>query len=154
MRAWRNGRRGRLKICCSKERGGSSPLARTNNINHLCSELTFTYKDRLKTPQFVPKMSLGGALNRRALRQPCRKWCSRTTLRIRIAETTLEFDDDDYLRAFSEIRVPLRWPTAPPNLEPRDDIWPTEPAPIIRRREHGVELLQLRWGFSPARAGN
>jgi putative SOS response-associated peptidase YedK len=25
---------------------------------------------------------------------------------------------DDYLRAFSEIRVPLRWPTAAPNLEP------------------------------------
>jgi hypothetical protein len=36
---------------------------------------------------------------------------------------------DDYLRAFSEIRVPLRWPKAAPNLEPRDDIWPTEPAP-------------------------
>ena len=33
---------------------------------------------------------------------------------------------DDYLRAFSEIRVPLRWPIAGPNLEPRDDIWPTK----------------------------
>jgi putative SOS response-associated peptidase YedK len=58
---------------------------------------------------------------------------------------------DDYLRAFSEIRVPLRWPKAAPNLEPRDDIWPTEPAPVIRRREDGVELMQLRWGFPPAR---
>ncbi len=57
---------------------------------------------------------------------------------------------DDYLRAFSEIRVPLRWPNAPPNLEPRDDIWPTEPAPVIRRREDGVELAQLRWCFPPA----
>ena len=58
---------------------------------------------------------------------------------------------DEYLRAFSEIRVPLRWPTAAPNLEPRDDIWPTETAPVIRRREEGVELVQLRWGFPPAR---
>jgi putative SOS response-associated peptidase YedK len=58
---------------------------------------------------------------------------------------------DDYLRTFSEIRLPLRWPPAAPNLEPRDDIWPTEPAPVIRRRQDGVELVQLRWGFPPAR---
>jgi putative SOS response-associated peptidase YedK len=31
------------------------------------------------------------------------------------------------------------------------DIWPTETAPVLRRREHGVELVQLRWGFPPAR---
>jgi putative SOS response-associated peptidase YedK len=58
---------------------------------------------------------------------------------------------DEYLRAFSEIRVPLRWPAEAPNLEPRDDIWPTEPAPVIRRREDGVELVQLRWGFPPVK---
>ena len=33
----------------------------------------------------------------------------------------------------------------------RDDLWPTDPAPIIRRRDDGVELVQLRWGFPPAR---
>jgi hypothetical protein len=49
-----------------------------------------------------------------------------------------------YLQAFSQIRVPILFPTAAPNLEPRDDIWPTEPAPVFRRREHGVELVQLR----------
>jgi len=38
-----------------------------------------------------------------------------------------------------------------PNLEPRDDIWPTETAPVFRRREEGGELVQLRWGFPPAR---
>lgn len=53
---------------------------------------------------------------------------------------------DEYLRAFSEIRDPLRWPDAAPNLEPRDDIWPTDPARLLRRREDGVELVQLRWG--------
>ena len=72
---------------------------------------------------------------------------------------------DEYLRAFSQIRVPVRWPEAAPNLKPHDDIWPTDPAPIIRRREddgngvagshseavRGVELVQLRWGFPPAR---
>jgi putative SOS response-associated peptidase YedK len=45
----------------------------------------------------------------------------------------------------------VRFPTAAPNLEPRDDIWPTDPGPVIRRRDDGVELVQLRWGFPPAR---
>jgi putative SOS response-associated peptidase YedK len=56
-----------------------------------------------------------------------------------------------YVEAFSQIRIPLRFPTAAPNLEPRDDIWPTEQAPVIRRRGDGVELVQLRWGFASAR---
>jgi putative SOS response-associated peptidase YedK len=58
---------------------------------------------------------------------------------------------DDYLSAFSQIKLPVVFPTGAPNLEPRDDIWPTEPAPVIRRRDEGVELVQLRWGFPPAR---
>ncbi len=33
MRAWRNGRRARLKICCPYGRGGSSPPARTTKYN-------------------------------------------------------------------------------------------------------------------------
>ena len=47
--------------------------------------------------------------------------------------------------------VGLCWPTTAPNLEPRDDIWPTDPATVFRRRGDGVELVQLRWGFPPAR---
>src|SRR6267154_3152603 len=58
---------------------------------------------------------------------------------------------DEYLRAFSQIRAPIKFPTAAPNLEPRDDIWPTDPATVIRRRDDGVELVQLRWGFPPGR---
>jgi len=58
---------------------------------------------------------------------------------------------DAYLEAFSQLRVPVVFPTAAPNLEPRDDIWPTEIAPIFRRRDKGVELVQLRWGFPPPR---
>jgi putative SOS response-associated peptidase YedK len=57
----------------------------------------------------------------------------------------------DYLAAFSQIRAPVVFPTAVPNLESRDDIWPTEAAPVFRRQEHGVELVQLPCGFPPAR---
>src|SRR5215472_3093415 len=56
-----------------------------------------------------------------------------------------------YLEAFGRIGAPVVFPTAAPNLEPRDDIWPTEPAPVFRRRGEGVEIVQLRWGFPPAR---
>ena len=38
-----------------------------------------------------------------------------------------------YVEAFSEIKVPFVAAGAAPNLEPRDDIWPTEMAPVIRR---------------------
>lgn len=59
---------------------------------------------------------------------------------------------DDYLRAFSALRIPVRFPQAAPNLEPRDDIWPTDTARVICRREDGSnEFTQLRWGFPPAR---
>src|SRR5246127_313278 len=58
----------------------------------------------------------------------------------------------DYLAAFSQTRIPVKWPNAAPNLEPRDDIWPTDRAPVIRRLEDGTnEFSELRWGFPPAR---
>jgi len=38
-----------------------------------------------------------------------------------------------------------------PQPRTRDDIWPTDPAPVIRRRDDGVELVQLRWGFPSGR---
>lgn len=44
---------------------------------------------------------------------------------------------------------------AAPNLEPRDDIRPTDPAPVLRLVGDGVgdglELFELRWGFRPSR---
>src|SRR5580704_819702 len=58
----------------------------------------------------------------------------------------------DYLAAFSQTRIPVTWPNAAPNLEPREDIWPTDKAPVIRRLEDGTnEFTELRWGFPPAR---
>jgi putative SOS response-associated peptidase YedK len=58
----------------------------------------------------------------------------------------------DYLAAFSQNRIRVKWPAAAPNLEPRDDIWPTDSGPVIRRLEDGTnEFAVLRWGFPPAR---
>ena len=58
----------------------------------------------------------------------------------------------DYLAAFSQTHIPVRWPNAAPNLESREDIWPTDPAPVIRRLEDGAnEFSLLRWGFPPGR---
>ena len=47
----------------------------------------------------------------------------------------------DYLAAFSQTRIPVRWPKAAPNLEPREDIWPTDKAPVIQRLEDGTNEL-------------
>src|SRR5579885_891826 len=58
----------------------------------------------------------------------------------------------EYLAAFSRSRIPVRWPSAPPNLEPREDIWPTDPAVVIRRLDDGSnEFAVIRWGFPAAR---
>jgi putative SOS response-associated peptidase YedK len=56
-----------------------------------------------------------------------------------------------YLEAFSQIRLPVRFPRAAPNLEPRDDVRPTDTAPVIRQTDSGAEFTQLRWGFPPGR---
>ena len=56
-----------------------------------------------------------------------------------------------YIEAFSQTRLPLKVPDAAPNLEPRDDIWPTETAPVLRRAGNSLELVQLRWGLGAGR---
>ncbi len=50
----------------------------------------------------------------------------------------------------TRLRTPLVCPTPAeaPNLEPRE-VKPTDPAAVIRPRGEGVELVQLKWGFSP-----
>ncbi len=52
---------------------------------------------------------------------------------------------------FGQLQLPFRWPQAAPNLEPLDEINPTDPAPVVRAFEDGVRLDQLRWGFPPPR---
>jgi putative SOS response-associated peptidase YedK len=49
---------------------------------------------------------------------------------------------------FSQLRVPLHWAGGAPNLEPRDSIRPTDPAPILLGDgAGGAALEELRWGF-------
>jgi putative SOS response-associated peptidase YedK len=55
-----------------------------------------------------------------------------------------------YLEAFSHLKIRLFAPGGAPNLEPRDDIWPTDVAPIIRANKDGAELIQLRWAVRKA----
>lgn len=57
----------------------------------------------------------------------------------------------EYIEAFSQIRLPLVFPTAAPNLEPRDEIWPTESAPVIRLADGAAALNQIPWGMAPSR---
>jgi putative SOS response-associated peptidase YedK len=54
---------------------------------------------------------------------------------------------DRIAQAFSEAGAPLHWAGGAPNLEPRDSIRPTDPAPIVVGSPEGAELKQLRWGF-------
>jgi putative SOS response-associated peptidase YedK len=53
----------------------------------------------------------------------------------------------DYVDGFSHLKLPLRFDPPRPNLEPRDEIWPSENAPVVRMSEAGPELTQLRWGL-------
>ena len=56
-----------------------------------------------------------------------------------------------YVEVLRLMDLPVVSPRGAPNLEPRDDIWPTETAPILRRHADGVELAEVRWGFAPSR---
>ena len=60
-----------------------------------------------------------------------------------------------YVEEFSHLRLPLTAASdgAVPNLEPRDEIWPTDKAVVFRPAPGGVALAQLPWGLAPGRAG-
>lgn len=57
----------------------------------------------------------------------------------------------DFVHVYGDLGMPILSPTAAPNLEPREDIRPTDKAPVVRRFGEGVEVAQLRWGFPPGR---
>jgi putative SOS response-associated peptidase YedK len=60
---------------------------------------------------------------------------------------------DRIVEEFSNLTIPLEWAGGAPNLEPRDSIRPTDPAPILIGSAKGAELKQLRWGFQQDRGG-
>jgi putative SOS response-associated peptidase YedK len=53
-----------------------------------------------------------------------------------------------YVDGFSQLKLPVRFNPARPNLEPRDEIWPTETAPVLQVTGEGLELSSLRWGLA------
>ena len=55
---------------------------------------------------------------------------------------------DRVVQEFSALKLPLHWAGGAPNLEPRDSIRPTDPAPVVLGSPEGAELRQLRWGFA------
>ena len=60
---------------------------------------------------------------------------------------------DRIAEEFGKLDIALHWEGGAPNLEPRDSIRPTDPAPILVGSPKGVELKQLRWGFQQDRGG-
>ena len=60
---------------------------------------------------------------------------------------------DRIAEEFSRLSLPLRWAGGAPNLEPRDSIRPTDPAPVLVGSSQGVELRRLRWGFAQPKGG-
>jgi putative SOS response-associated peptidase YedK len=60
---------------------------------------------------------------------------------------------DSLTEAFGALNLPLHWAGGAPNLEPRDSIRPTDPAPILVGSANGAELRQLRWGFARPKGG-
>ena len=58
-----------------------------------------------------------------------------------------------FVEEFSQLRLPLVFPAphAAPNLEPHEKVRPTDKARVIRPRDDGVELVELKWGFAPGR---
>jgi len=60
---------------------------------------------------------------------------------------------DRLAETFGALKTPLHWAGGAPNLEPRDSIRPTDPAPIVVGSPGGAELKQLRWGFARPKGG-
>jgi putative SOS response-associated peptidase YedK len=61
---------------------------------------------------------------------------------------------DRVVEEFSKLTIPIHWAGGAPNLEPRDSIRPTDPAPIlVGAPDGGAELQQLRWGFARPAGG-
>ena len=69
--------------------------------------------------------------------------CYRSTVRLEVVK-----------EAFDALRLPLVFPNGAPNLQPLDNIRPTDRAPIIRPLDPtdpsaGVEIVQARWDLIP-----
>jgi len=55
----------------------------------------------------------------------------------------------ELFETFSHTRFPVRFPDGVPNLEPSDDIRPTELAAVILREGDASRLVRVKWGLEP-----
>jgi putative SOS response-associated peptidase YedK len=60
---------------------------------------------------------------------------------------------DHVIQEFNRLSLPIHWAGGAPNLEPRDSIRPTDPAPLVVGTAAGPELISLRWGFPRDKGG-
>jgi putative SOS response-associated peptidase YedK len=52
------------------------------------------------------------------------------------------------MEELSDLKLPLRFDGGLPNLQPRDDVRPTNAAPLLRPVDGGVEMVERRWTWS------
>jgi putative SOS response-associated peptidase YedK len=56
----------------------------------------------------------------------------------------------DLFEVFGRSRFPLAFPDGVPNLEPGDDIRPTDLAPVTLREGEASRLVRVKWGLDPS----
>lgn len=59
----------------------------------------------------------------------------------------LKAEVDAINRLATQLNLSVAYPEGRPNLEPRDDIRITDPAPIVRATSDAYELVQRRWSW-------
>lgn len=65
----------------------------------------------------------------------------------------MKIPPSDLVPAFAQLKIPLIFPEGAPNAEPRDDVRPTDPAPLVRDAGEGrAALVSMRWGLPPTAA--
>lgn len=61
-----------------------------------------------------------------------------------------QFSVTELVEAFDKARAPLLFPRGLPNIEPNDEVRPTDRSPAVRAAGPGeTELIQMRFGFPP-----
>jgi putative SOS response-associated peptidase YedK len=63
------------------------------------------------------------------------------------------FNYTELVDAFARLKAPVRFPRSDriPNLQPNEDIRPTDPCAVVVPTGGGAEVVTLRWGFPPPR---
>ena len=96
--------------------------------------------------QILPESARGRDLSQRLL-----SWPGPATHSPCVTATGNRISYRQYVEEFSDTRMPIVFPRpeAAPNLEPHDNIYPTQNGPVLLPVEGGLALRELRWGLIP-----